>query len=161
MWTHYVNGAMLLKYPSLTKPKYYRSFTGYLVLGSLLLHPGLLAYAQFINDQGLPPKSFYDYVGSGLTLAVIFGSIALVIFLSFEIFNRLQDNKYVKKWWIYISLSQSLAMTLIFVHGLRLSSNFSSEWFLFIWWICGLILIPCFYIIHFHDVNNLKLTNNV
>jgi hypothetical protein len=161
MWTHYVNGAIRLKYPDLSKPKYYSSFTGYLVLGSLLFHPGLLAYAQFINDQGLPPKSFYDYVGSSLTLAVILGSIALMIFLSFEIFDRLQDKMYIKKWWIYISLSQSLAMTLIFVHGLRLGSNFNSEWFLLIWWICGLILIPCFYIIHLNDLNTKKLLNKM
>jgi hypothetical protein len=57
-------------------------------------------WTHYVNGQGLPPKSFYYYVGSSLTLAVIFGSIALMIFLSFEVLNRLQDNKYVKKWWI-------------------------------------------------------------
>ncbi len=156
MWTHFVTGALRLNYSQLDKPKYYSVVSGYIVLGSLLLHPGLLAYAQFRNGVGVPPKSFYDYVGSSLTLAVIFGSIALLIFLSFEVFNRLKDNKSVRKNWLYISLSQSLAMTLIFVHGIRLGTNFTSGWFIYIWWLCGIILIPCFYFIHKNDVIHYK-----
>jgi hypothetical protein len=127
------------------------------VLGCLLLHPGLLAYAQFKNGAGLPPGSFYDYVGSGLVMAVVFGSIALLIFLSFEVFNRLKNYKSVKKWWPLISISQSLAMLLIFIHGIRLGSNFSSGWFIYVWWICGLALLPCFYVIHRNDIEEYKL----
>jgi hypothetical protein len=154
MWTHYVNGAIKIKNTSLETPRYYGKSTAYIVLASLLLHPGILAYAQWKNDVGLPPISFYDYVGENLLLAVMLGSVSLTIFLSFEIFDRMKNNPGIKKWWLAISISQSIAMTLIFVHGLRLGSTISSGWFLYIWMLYGIILVPCFYIIHTVDFQN-------
>jgi hypothetical protein len=154
MWTHYINGAIRIKKPELKKPKYYENLTAYIVLASLLLHPGLLAYAQWSNEVGIPPQSFYNYVGDELKLAVILGSVALIIFLSFEIFNRLKNNKSVQNRWLAISISQSIAMTLIFIHGLRLGNNISSGWFMYVWIFYGLTLIPCFYIIHINDLQD-------
>jgi hypothetical protein len=151
MWTHYVSGAVRVLKPTLKKPPYYGVFTAYLVLGCLLLHPGLLAFAQAQNKVGLPPLSFYEYVGEGLKLAVIFGSIALLIFLSFEVFSRMKNNKFIMQWSLAISISQSVAMVLIFVHGLRLGSNLNSGWFYYIWILYGIILLPSFYIIHTQD----------
>lgn len=159
MWTHYITGAFRIKNPMLVKPKYYSQLTGYLVLACLLLHPGLLAYAQNKNGAGLPPTSFFAYTGDGLKLAVMFGSISLLIFLSFEIFNRLKDRPKIKKYWWLISLSQSLAMILIFVHGLRLGNNLQTNWFTIVWAAYGLLLIPCLYIIHSEDFRNLQKTN--
>jgi hypothetical protein len=151
MWTHYINGAVRVKNPNLKKPKYYGKLTAYVVLASLLLHPGILALKQFQLGEGIPPLSFKEYVGDGLLVAVLLGSISLTIFLSFEIFDRLRDRPGIKKWWIWISISQSLAMILIFVHGLRLGGNLSSGWFTYVWLIYGLLLLPCFYIIHTQD----------
>ena len=148
MWTHYINGAVRVKNPKLVKPKFYEPLTAYVVLGSLLLHPGLLIYAQWKNGAGLPPNSYIDYVGEALALAVMFGTIALIIFLSFEVFNRMKNNKSIKKWWPAVSISQSVAMILIFVHGLRLGTDLSSGWFVYVWLLCGISLIPCFYIFH-------------
>jgi hypothetical protein len=154
MWTHYINGAIRIKFADLKKPKYYEKITAYVVLASLLLHPGLLAYAQWRNDAGIPPQSFIDYVGKELRLAVVLGSIALTIFLSFEVFNRIKSNQIIKNYWIVISISQSIAMTLIFVHGLQLGSNLSVGWFVYVWLFYGLALIPCFYIIHTNDLQD-------
>lgn len=151
MWTHYINGSIRLKNNHLKNPKYYGKTTGYIVLACLLLHPGLLAFAQFQNGVGVPPFSFTEYVGEGLMLAAILGSISLTIFLSFEIFDRLRERKSIKKWWLWVSISQSIAMTLIFVHGLRLGTNLSSGWFVYVWAIYGLALIPSFYIVHKQD----------
>jgi hypothetical protein len=148
MWTHYVVGAIRTKWPDLNKPKHYSVVTSYIVLAALLLHPGILAYAQFQNDAGLPPVSFVDYVGEGLLLAIILGSVALTIFLSFEVFNRLKNRSFIKKWWLAISFTQSIAMLLIFVHALKLGTHLTSGWFLLVWLIYGAILLPCFYIIH-------------
>ena len=148
---HYYLGTLRIINPNLKKPKGYKVITGYIVLGSLLLHPGILAYEQFDNGQGLPPTSFYNFVGDGLKLAVMLGSISLVIFLSFEVFERLKDRPRIKKQWTAVSISQSLAMTLIWVHGLRLGTNLGQGWFQFLWVIAGLALIPCFYIIHKAD----------
>jgi hypothetical protein len=148
MWTHYINGAIRVKNPKLSKPKFYEPLTAYLVLASLLLHPGLLIYAQWRNGAGLPPNSYLDYVGESLAIAVMFGTISLIIFLSFEVFNRLKHKQTIINWWPAISISQSIAMILIFIHGLRLGTNLSSGWFVYVWILCGIALIPCFYISH-------------
>ncbi len=148
---HYYLGTMRIVYPELKKPKGYKSLTGYLVLGSLLLHPGILAFEQKSNGQGLPPTSFYNYVGDGLKLAVMLGTISLLIFLSFEVFERIKDKKIIKNNWTAISISQSLAMTLVWVHALRLGNDLGEGWFRFLWFVAGLALIPCFYIIHKED----------
>jgi len=154
---HYYLGALRLIHPELKSPKGYKAFTAYLVLGSLLLHPGILALEQSNNGQGLPPTSFYNYVGDGLKLAVMLGSISLIIFLSFEIFDRIRDKKFIKKYLTAISISQSIAMTLIWVHALRLGGSLGEGWFQFVWIVAGLSLIPCFYIIHKEDFQSKAL----
>jgi hypothetical protein len=152
MWTHYVIGAIRVNVAELSKPKYYSAVTGWLVLASLLLHPGILAYQQFRNDQGLPPESFINYVGESFQLAVMLGSIALLIFLSFEIFDRLKNNKIVQKYSLAISISQSVAMLFIFVHGLRLGTSLGEGWFRVVWVLMGIILMYCFYLIHRSEI---------
>jgi hypothetical protein len=151
MWTHFVIGAFRVRNPSIRKMKLYSRVTGYTVLASLLLHPGILAFQQFRNNQGLPPESYINYVGESMTIAVFFGIIGLTIFLSFEFFDRMKNNKIVKKLGPAISISQSIAMMLIFVHGLRLGTTLGDGWFRVIWIIYGLLLFPCFYIIHKAD----------
>ena len=150
---HYYLGTMRILYPELKKPKGYKTATGYLVLGSLLLHPGLLAFEQSRNGQGLPPTSFYNYVGDGLKLAVMLGSISLIIFLSFEVFERIKTKKVIKNYWTAISISQSIAMTLVWVHALRLGGNLGEGWFQFLWIVAWLSLIRCFFIIQMEDFN--------
>jgi len=151
MTTHFYTGSLRILYKDLKRPKWFSEITGNLVLGSLLLHPGLLTYAQIKNDQGTPPGSYYSYVGNSLKLAVILGTIALLIFLSFEVFERIKNNATIKKYWWAVSLSQSLAMTLIWVHGLRLGTHLGDGWFRVVWVLYGLALIPSFYIIHKND----------
>jgi hypothetical protein len=155
MWTHYIVGSIKIRYPDLKKPKYYSTITGFVVLFTILLHPGILAFKQFQNDQGLPPSSYYNYVGESMKIAVLLGSISLLIFLSFEVFNRLKDRQIIRKKWWLISLSQSIAMTLIFVHALRLGGSLGPGWFMWVWVCCGIALIPCFYIIHKDDFSKI------
>ena len=150
MAEHYYLGTIRITKPELKKPRGFKPVTGWLVLGSLLLHPGLLAYEQSRNDQGLPPESFVNYVGDGLRLAVMLGTISLIIFLSFEVFDRIKRGRVLKKYWWVISMSQSLAMILIWVHGMRLGTHITG-WFETVWIIYGLALIPCFYISHRED----------
>lgn len=156
MWTHYITRYFRVRNPELQKAPGYGKVTGWIVLACLLLHPGILAFAQFRNNQGIPPESYLNYVGEGLQLAVLLGSVALTIFLSFEIFDRMKNNKTVKKYWLAISISQSLAMILIFVHALRLGTTLGEGWFRIIWIIYGLLLLPCFYAIHKADLKMLK-----
>lgn len=154
MWNHYVIGAVRIFQGKLDKPKYYSSTTETLVLISLILHPGILAVKLQQAGLGFPPDSYYKYVGPTLKITIASAIIALLIFLSFEIFNRLKNNKKIKKYWLLISLSQSLAIVLIFVHALRLGTHLGPGWFLNIWLIMGVSLLPCFYIIHKHELIN-------
>ena len=148
MWTHYVNGAVRLSFKGLVKTKLYGKLSAYLVLLFLLLHPGILAFLQYRNNQGLPPESFINYVGESLAIAVMMGSLSLIIFLSFEVFDRLKNVNLFKKNWKYISITQSLAMILVYVHALRIGTIVNGGWFQIVWFVCGITLLPCLYIIH-------------
>ena len=151
MANHYYLGSVRLLSSSLKRPKLFGKISEYIVLASFLLHPGILAYEQSNNGQGLPPESFYSYRGGGLKLAMILGTVSLLVFLSFEVFNRIKHNKIIAKYWWAISLSQSLAMILIWVHAWRLGSDLGGSWFQIVWLIYGFALIPSFYIIHRSD----------
>lgn len=143
MWTHYAVGGLRLVRP-FVRNRLYSQISGVVVLFCLLLHPGLLAYSQFKFTDTLPPTSFYNYVGLSLQWAVLIGTIGFIIFLSFELFERLQKHGWVARNWRWISAAQMIAMILIFVHALTLGQNLQSGWFLF-WWVgLGALLIPCF-----------------
>jgi hypothetical protein len=137
--------------PGLKKEIAYSKFSSHVVLGCILLHPAILAYMQLKNSQGVPPQSFVNYVGEDLKLAVMIGSFSLLLFLSYEFFKRMKENATVKKHWGAVSLSQSLAMLLIFIHGLRLGQDITDGWFRFVWILYGVALIPCLYVIHRED----------
>jgi hypothetical protein len=147
MWGHYVTGAFRVNDNSLTKPAGYGAVSGWIVLACILLHPGILAIEQSRNGAGLPLQSFFDYVGQNFTLAILIASISLIIFLSYEVFDRIKNRPGIKKWWWAISISQILAMILIYVHALRLGTDVMSGWFMAVWILYGLVLIPNFYIV--------------
>ncbi len=143
MWTHYAVGGVRLFSPA-PENKLYSKITSIIVLVCLLLHPGLLAWSQWDTTGILPAESYYNYVGPSLRGVVILGSVSLVIFLSFEVFELLRKHPLVKRNWKWISLSQMIAMILIFIHALRLGQNLQSGWFQ-LWWIAlGVLLVPCF-----------------
>lgn len=146
MWTHFVYGALRIKY-KLPKNKIYSVSSGWLVLILILLHPGLLLLENYRSAQLLPPKSILIYTGESLLWAVLIAELALLIFLSYEVFNRIRDKAIIKKNWFWISLSQMLAMTLIFVHSLALGQNLKEGWFRYYWILMFVILVVCFVII--------------
>jgi predicted ferric reductase len=148
MWSHYITGGIRIRSSGLKKSGLYARLSAWLVLFCMLMHPALLVYTQYQNTNTLPPESYINYVGEGLALAVMLGTVSLLIFLSFEVFERLKHKPIIKKNWRFISLSQSLAMVLIFVHALRLGSIATNGWFAVVWAGCGLLLVPCFYLIH-------------
>lgn len=158
MATHYFSGALRITHPYLKKPAYYSKVTSFIVLASLLLHPGILAYSQWRNGFGFPPNSFVEYVGESLLLASMLGSIALTLFLAFEIFDRLKEKAVIKKNWWLVSISQTVAMMLVFIHALRLGGDLDG-WFLAVWLSYGMLLLPCFYIIHSSELSSLHKKN--
>ncbi len=144
MWTHYFFG-FLGKYTQLFKmSNFYKKVTAYKVLALILLHPGLLAFAQWQNGQSIPPASYFKYVGSAMVMSIIFAEIALITFLSFEVFNRLKARPLIQRNWRWVSMSQMLAMALIFMHSLSIGQNLQNGWFRYYWIGLGLLLIPSF-----------------
>ncbi|MEX2007316.1 MAG: hypothetical protein WD992_00915 [Candidatus Levyibacteriota bacterium] len=146
MWTHFVIDEIRRFKPKLPKNIQYKKTSFVFVLFCILLHPGLLIYAQY--EAGLGLSLANAYVGAARMWAVQIAVIAFFIFLSFEFFDRMRENpKVEKKWWI-VNISQSVAMILIFIHSLTLGTHLQQGWFSIYWILLGIILAGC--IIHTH-----------
>ena len=135
MWTHYVNGSIRRAsgVPKHAKGAYWVVSTG-LVLASIILHPLLFNVALFNDGLGLPPQSYVEAYQS-LAGFVTLGSIALFVFLSFEL-RRFFGHK---SWWKWVDRAQILAMIAIFIHSVALGSEVMTGWFMSIWWFYGLL----------------------
>lgn len=147
MWTHYFLGFLSHYSKAFKMSKFYKDMTGYKVLALILLHPGLLAFAQWQSGQGFPPSSYIKYVGSAMMLSIIFAEIALVTFLSFDVFRRIKNRPVIQRNWRWVSLSQMVAMALIFMHSLKLGQNLQAGWFRYYWILLGILLIPSFIVV--------------
>jgi hypothetical protein len=149
MWTHYVIGTLreMTGVAQATLASYFR-ITGYVVLGLICLHPGLLIYQRLYDGYGLPPHSYETYVRPGLGWVTLLGTLSLLIFLAFEL-HRVFGKR---SWWHYVVDASDLAMLLVFYHALRLGDELQQSWFHFVWWFYGLTLIAVLarkYIIRF------------
>jgi len=136
MWTHFIMGA-LRRYSGYDKKGHglFMPLSMGLVLGLIILHPGLLWLQLFRDGFGLPPVSYLTAYESQ-QLYVLLGSLGLAIFLSFELkrwFAR-------KSWWKYIELLQIVGMAAIFFHALELGREVRSGWFMAVWWAYGATL---------------------
>lgn len=160
MWTHFAYGALRVKF-NYPKNKLYSLISSWVVLFLILLHPGLLAFDMYRSLMMFPPKSFFLYVGDSLGWAIILAEIALLIFLSFEVFDRLKHKTIVKKNWVWISFSQMVAMTFIFVHSMAVGQSLKSGWFRVYWIVLYAILVPCFILIMKSDLRSKKQLNQV
>lgn len=138
MWTHYVISALRkgLQLKRATLDNYYR-ITSYLVLISIVLHPGLLVWQLWRDGFGLPPGSYLRYVGPSLRVAVLIGSASFFIFLAYE-FHRIFRQM---AWWRYLEWATDLAMIGIFYHGSVLGTQTHGGWFRIVWFFYGLSLI--------------------
>lgn len=138
MWGHYIMLALRqhLKLSQEVLADYFR-LTGLVVLGALLLHPGLLAWQLWNDGLGLPPGSYYSYVSPSLKIAVISGIIGLFIFLAFELHRKYGE----RPWFRFISYASDIGMILIFIHAIRLGSNLQEGWFRYVWYFYGLTLL--------------------
>ena len=139
MWSHYVSGAIRELF-EVDKPalKRYFTYTSYVVLGLLLLHPSLLIWQLYRDGSGLPPGSYASYVAPGLGWITYLGTASLIIFLAFE-FRRKYSGR---SWWPIVAGAGDIAMLAIFYHGLRLGSQLSSQdWYRGVWLFMGITLV--------------------
>lgn len=131
MWTHFIYGA-LRRYFAVEKPMpyWYGTISSGIVLAMIILHPALLWFMLWLDGFGLPPVSYLT-VYSPQLLAVICGSIALGIFLAYELKRRFHSAS----WWRYIEYLQIAGMLAIFYHGLELGGELDVPWFMAVWWL--------------------------
>ncbi len=136
MWTHFVMGA-LRRYSGYDKKGHglYMPVSMGLVLGLIILHPGLLLLQLYKDGYGLPPLSYLTvYENQEVYLAL--GSLGLTIFLAFELKRWFAH----KTWWKYIELLQIIGMAAIFIHALELGREVRTGWFMGVWWVYGITL---------------------
>lgn len=141
MWMHYVSGS-LKRYVGLANERAvlrkYFTVTSVIVLGLILLHPGLLYTGLYTDGFGLPPlSSFAVYQSVGARVALLLGSIGLTIFLLFELKRWFGQ----RKWWKYVDYANIGAMILIFMHALIIGGELMNGWFRFVWLALGWILV--------------------
>jgi len=137
MWTHYVVGALKTSLFAGQRLDSYFRYTGYVVLGAIVLHPGILIYKRFRDGYGLPPGSYESYVAPSMAWITLLGTTALLLFLAFELHRWFGK----KPWWKYVIAANDLAMLLVFYHGLRLGSQLHGGWYHSVWLFYGVVLV--------------------
>ncbi len=137
MWSHYMVGVMRRLFLHGADLSKFFSWTGYVVLLAIVLHPGLLTYQRFRDGFGLPPGSEFSYVAPGLAWVVLLGMVSLFIFLAFELRRWFER----KRWWPFVLYANDAAMVAIFYHGLRLGTQTHIGWYRTVWWFYGLSLL--------------------
>ncbi|HTE22344.1 MAG TPA: DUF2127 domain-containing protein [Candidatus Limnocylindria bacterium] len=135
MWAHYIASALRQYFGLEPKAlKDYFEITSAIVLTTILLHPGLLAWQLWLDGEGLPPGSELNYVMPSARWAILFGFTSLAVFLSYE-FRRWFATK---SWWKFAQYASDIAMVLIFFHALKLGGALQSDWFRAVWYLYGL-----------------------
>lgn len=122
----------------------YFTITGWLVLLTILLHPGLLIWQLWRDGAGLPPGSELSYVMPSLKAFIILGVINLAILLLFEL-RRIFAQK---PWWKYFGYLVDITMLSIFIHGLKLGTQLQTGWYRYVWLFYGLTLVVLLLYIH-------------
>lgn len=152
MWTHFAVWEIRRLKPSLPGNRLYGKVSGTLVFWLLLLHPGILAIEQFRQGKGFPPFSYFTYAGEASVWLILLGIVGLTGFLFYEIIIRFEKHEKVKRFWWFVNITQTIAMTSIFFHGLRLGGDLHGGWFRTYWVWLGLMLIPCLLHTHWADL---------
>lgn len=137
MWTHFVVGA-LRRYGRVEKRSsgLYMPLSMGLVLALIILHPGLLWLALYMDGYGLPPKSYMEVYSTQIGF-VSLGVIGLTIFLSYEL-KRFFGQR---SWWKYIDRLQIAGMIAIFIHGFGLGQEIRMDWFMLVWLVYGVTFL--------------------
>jgi hypothetical protein len=119
-----------------------------IVLTLILLHPMLLYYRLFNDGLGLPPFSSIEFVGESLAIFVFLGSFGLILFLLYELVRHFKNKNIIANNWLWVIISQYVAMFAIFVHARGLGGITQIGWFKLVWLVTFLgVLLSAFYII--------------
>lgn len=135
MWSHYMVSALRARLNfDREKLNAYYSITVAVVLGAILLHPGLLTW-QFWQDGG--GLLVFNYVAPDLRFYVIIAEVALLAFLAYEFHRWFKDYS----WWHWVERASDVAMIIILIHGFKLGGDILPDWFVALWFFYGAALI--------------------
>ncbi len=137
MWTHYVNGALAVRY-GMERSRLYKTVSEIIVFFCLWLHPGLLIYQLSVDNS-----TIIEYVGQRNAVFILGAFAAWLAFLSYDILVRFKNRPFWKKNWIWVSVTQALAMGIIYLHAIKFGRHIQVSWFKVYWAVLGLVLIPC------------------
>lgn len=137
MWSHYITSAVrqYVELPRKIVADYFE-ITSTVVLGAILLHPGLLAYQLWRDGAGLPPGSELNYLGPKKEIYILMAMISLCLFLAYELRRWFKD----RKWWKYIQYLTDVAIVMIYIHALNVGSQLQQGWFQLVWYFYGVTL---------------------
>lgn len=138
MWGHYISSALRQYFGVETRAlSRYFEITSVVVLGAIILHPGLLLWQLWRDGLGLPPGSTKAYVGAAAYWAIWFAIIAWTAFILYE-FRRWWGQK---KYWPLVQYASDVAIVLIFVHALRLGGALRLDWYRGVWYFYGVTFV--------------------
>jgi hypothetical protein len=104
--------------------------TGPIFMATVILHPLLLAIAQF-------PNSTLDYVARNLQGYIVIAMLSLVIFIITEFAIRLKQGYYIKKYSKPINVVNYITFVLIFFHSTTLGQHLQEGSLRMLWWVYG------------------------
>lgn len=151
MWLH----LMVAWYKRYNPQVYdYRKFfrqTSNLVLVFIILHPLLL----IIRSLSLDIKPL-EYAGLTNQPFILMGTTALVIFLVYDVVDRLRSKPIIQNNWPIIVGFNRAAVILIYFHALQLGRHLQSGFFKTIWYFFGLTLLCYFIASYIHELKKKK-----
>ncbi len=124
------------------------AWSGLAFLLFILLHPLVLALAQWQIKAGLPPQSLYAYEPSELQIFITYGLLAWIVFLVTEVALRLKDIPIVQRSLAVLQYINYIAFYLVFWHSLHLGSHVQAGYLHWIWW--GYALTHLLFIATYH-----------
>ncbi|MBP9822301.1 MAG: hypothetical protein KBC81_02585 [Candidatus Pacebacteria bacterium] len=136
MWVHYAVD-FIERYFDIEPAKGYLPASRVIVLVALFLHPGLLAWEQWRGGLGLPPASFFTYLGPTMGLGIKLGILAWLGFMLFE----LQYWYRGRPWFKWVGVASDVAMVLIVFHGAIVGGEIEIPWFHALWIFYGATLL--------------------
>lgn len=141
MWTHYINGIMVLRY-GFSRSVTYKRVSQIIVFFCLWLHPGLLILQRWVDTGNLPPQSLSGYLGQSKLILIVAAFAAWLAFLSYDVLVRYKNRPFWQRNWWWVSLAQAGAMGVIYIHAISFGRHIQVAWFKLYWAVLGLILLP-------------------
>ncbi len=137
MWWHFLLGFVSEVKSDYGKPKSLKAVSSLFVFFLIILHPMLLLLQS--NSVGIDFKKFVEaYIGDTNFFFVSIATVALFIFIAYDLDKRLNNQQFLKKNWLIVDAIDDVAFLAIFVHSMMLGQHTAEGWFRYYWIALGL-----------------------